>query len=215
MLSIRLSRRGKKKQPFYRVIICEKTKDPWGDYLENLGNYNPRTKELNLKADRIKYWLDKGAQPSDTVWNFLIEKGIVEGKKRTVTKISKKRLAKKESPPSHKATEGKEAKSEEPKAEPAAEEETAEMPASTTDLVGKGPKGAEEKRKETKLEEKPAETLKEEVVEKPAEEQPSVDVKEKKPQEKIKVEESLKAEKPAEKSKEEEKAEESEAEEKK
>jgi len=94
MLAIRLSRKGKKKQPLYRIIVNEKNKDPWGNYLENLGSYDPRTKELNLKADRIKYWLSKGAQPSDTLWNMFIDKGLVEGKKRTVTKISKNRLAK-------------------------------------------------------------------------------------------------------------------------
>ena len=94
MLAIRLSRKGKKKQPLYRIIVNEKAKDPWGNYLENLGFYDPRTKELNLKADRIKYWLSQGAQPSDTLWNMFIDKGLVEGKKRTVTKISKNRLAK-------------------------------------------------------------------------------------------------------------------------
>ncbi len=96
MLNIRLARRGKKKQPIFRLLVCEKTKDPWGKYLENLGNYNPRSKELVLQADRLKYWLEKGAQPSDTVWNMLVEKGVVEGKKRKVSKISKKRVAKQE-----------------------------------------------------------------------------------------------------------------------
>ena len=94
MLAIRFSRTGKKKQPYYRIIVNEKTKDPWGDYLENLGVYNPRTKAADLKADRIKYWLAKGAQPSATVWNLLVSKGIVEGKKKKVTKISQKRAAK-------------------------------------------------------------------------------------------------------------------------
>ena len=94
MLAIRFSRTGKKKQPYYRIIVNEKTKDPWGDYLENLGVYNPRTKVADLKADRIKYWLAKGAQPSATVWNLLVSKGIVEGKKKKVTKISHKRAAK-------------------------------------------------------------------------------------------------------------------------
>ena len=93
MLAIRFSRTGKTKQPNYRIIINEKTKDPWGNYLENLGVYNPRTKVAELKADRIKYWLSKGAQPSATVWNLLVAKGIVEGKKKKVTKITKKRAA--------------------------------------------------------------------------------------------------------------------------
>lgn len=96
MLHIRLRRIGKKKQPIYRMIICEKTKDPWGDYLENLGTYNPRMNPsaINLKADRIKDWIGKGAQCSDTVWNILVDQKIVEGDKRKSIAISKKRKGK-------------------------------------------------------------------------------------------------------------------------
>lgn len=94
MLAIKLSRKGKTKEPTFRLIVCEKTKDPWGTYLENVGFYNPRTKELKLDADRIKYWMAKGAQPSATIWNMLVTKGLVEGKKKKITKISKKRQAK-------------------------------------------------------------------------------------------------------------------------
>jgi small subunit ribosomal protein S16 len=94
MLAIKLSRKGKTKEPTFRLIVCEKTKDPWGTYLENVGIYNPRTKELKLEADRIKYWLSKGAQPSATIWNMLVSKGLVEGKKKKVTKISKTRKEK-------------------------------------------------------------------------------------------------------------------------
>ena len=59
MLMIRLSRVGKKKQVEYRLIINEKHKDPWGDVLELLGYYNPRTDpaQINFKVERIKYWL--------------------------------------------------------------------------------------------------------------------------------------------------------------
>ena len=96
MLTIRLSRIGKKKQPYYRLVISEKRKDPWGDYLELLGNYNPRTKEINLKVDRIKHWLSVGAQPSNTVSNLLVKEGVIEdGKKKSVS-ISKKRKGRKE-----------------------------------------------------------------------------------------------------------------------
>lgn len=96
MLTIRLSRVGKTKQPSYRLIISEKTKDPWGDYLENLGFYNPRTSPatIQFKVERIKYWLSKGAQVSDTVHNLLVSQGIREGDKREKVKISKKRAAK-------------------------------------------------------------------------------------------------------------------------
>ncbi len=84
MLTIRLSRVGKKKQPEYRLVISEKTKDPWGDVLEYLGHYNPLANPaaINLKVDRIKHWLSKGAQVSDTVKNILIDQKILESEKK-------------------------------------------------------------------------------------------------------------------------------------
>lgn len=88
MLSIRLSRVGKKKQPVYRFVIMDKQKDPWGKSLEILGTRNPRTKETILKADRIRYWISKGAQASDSVWNILVDEKVVEGKKRNVTHLT-------------------------------------------------------------------------------------------------------------------------------
>lgn len=96
MLSIRLTRVGKRKQPFYRLIVLEKTRDPWGRSLEILGNYNPHTSPstLEIKTDRVKHWLEKGAQPSDTVWNLLVENKLVEGEKRNKIKLSKARKAK-------------------------------------------------------------------------------------------------------------------------
>jgi len=88
MLTIRLSRTGKKKQPMYRFVIMDKRKDPWGKSLEILGSRNPRTKETILEVERIKYWISKGAEASDSVWNILVDQKIVEGKKRNVTHIS-------------------------------------------------------------------------------------------------------------------------------
>ncbi len=92
MLAIKLSRVGKKKQPSYRVLVLEKAKDPWGDYLENVGTYNPKAqpKVIRLNAERIKYWLSKGAQPTPTVWNLLVSQGIIEAKKLPVSRISKR-----------------------------------------------------------------------------------------------------------------------------
>ena len=100
MLSIRLTRVGKKKQPEYRFIICEKSRDPWGKALEILGHMNPLVKpaKITLNKERITYWISKGAQCSDTVWNILLDQGIVTGEKRRNTRLSKKRkenLAKK------------------------------------------------------------------------------------------------------------------------
>lgn len=93
MLSIRLSRVGKKKQPTYRVVVLPKTSDPWSTYLENLGSYNPRTKQAVLKSDRIKHWMGKGAEVSPSMWNLLVKEKIVDGAKRVV-KIGKKKAKK-------------------------------------------------------------------------------------------------------------------------
>ncbi len=83
MLSIRLSRIGKKHSPIYRLIVLDKRKDPWGDFLENLGTYNPmvKPKEVKFKEDRIKYWLGVGAKASPTVWNLLVDQKMVTGAK--------------------------------------------------------------------------------------------------------------------------------------
>ncbi len=94
MLSIRFTRVGKTKQPYFRLIVVDKRKDPWGRYLELLGNYNPRSKETNLKTERIKYWLSVGAQTSATIRNLLIKEGLMEGKKARTVKISKTRQEK-------------------------------------------------------------------------------------------------------------------------
>lgn len=92
MLSIRLSRVGKKHQPSYRLIVLDKRKDPWGDYLELLGFYNPlaKPKVVQFKAERIKHWLSVGAQPTATVWNLLVGQKIVEGPKRKKHAAAKK-----------------------------------------------------------------------------------------------------------------------------
>lgn len=102
MLIIRLARFGRKKQPSYRVIINEKSKDTRGDYLEQLGNYNPRTKPktIQFNTERIQYWLSKGAQASDTVHNLLVAQGIIKGDKirkgRTKKKLTAEEMAQQE-----------------------------------------------------------------------------------------------------------------------
>ena len=69
MLAIQLMRTGAKKRPSYRIVVKEKQSKRDGAYLENLGTYNPTRDpaEINLKADRVQYWISKGAQPTDTV----------------------------------------------------------------------------------------------------------------------------------------------------
>jgi small subunit ribosomal protein S16 len=73
VVTIRLARMGKKKRPFYRVVIMEKTRPRNGRFVEIVGTYDPLKKpaEIKLDAERIKYWLGVGAQPSDTVRSFL------------------------------------------------------------------------------------------------------------------------------------------------
>lgn len=91
MVVIRLSRVGKKSHPTFRIIASDKQKDTLGTYLELLGSYNPHTTPtgIELKIDRIKYWLSVGAKPSDTVYNLLVEKGVIEGAKKVITKAKK------------------------------------------------------------------------------------------------------------------------------
>jgi small subunit ribosomal protein S16 len=75
----------------YRLIVSEKTKDPYGDVLEILGSYNPFTKELQAKTERIQFWISKGAQKSNTVNNLLIDKKVIEGTKIKASKAGKKK----------------------------------------------------------------------------------------------------------------------------
>ena len=85
MVSIRFSRTGKKNQPYFRIIALDKRKDPWGDYLENLGSYDPRKKTAQLKVDRIKHWMALGAQPTDSVWNLLVREKAIDAPKRALS----------------------------------------------------------------------------------------------------------------------------------
>jgi len=96
MLTIRLQRMGKKKFATYRLVISEKSRDTQGDNLEILGTHNPHNKEngLVLKEERIKYWISKGAQTSNTVNNLLVKAGVIEGVKKKSVLISKKRVKK-------------------------------------------------------------------------------------------------------------------------
>lgn len=91
MLKIKLSRTGKRKQAYFRLLIVEQQKDPWGTYIENVGTYNPRTQPstMNLNEERIKYWISVGAKPTDTVHNILVSAGILKDKKRNVSKLGK------------------------------------------------------------------------------------------------------------------------------
>ncbi len=89
---IRLARRGKTNRPYYRVIVSEKRKDTFADSLELLGTVDPlaKPKAVVLNKERISYWISKGAQPSPTMHNILIDQGIITAKKIRKTVAAKK-----------------------------------------------------------------------------------------------------------------------------
>ena len=145
-VKLRLRRMGKKKQPIYKMVASDSRSPRDGKFLEAVGFYNPLTKPhtLELKEDRILYWLNVGAQPTHTVKSLLRQKGITlkkelmskgfdeekvkselenwqkmkeaGSKKRTEKKLSKKAKAKQEAEASADAVE-KQTPAEEPKPE--------------------------------------------------------------------------------------------------
>ena len=75
---IRLARHGAKKKPFYRIVVADGESPRDGKFLEKVGTYDPLKDpaEVNLNQDRIKYWIDKGAIPSDTVKSLFKKEGL-------------------------------------------------------------------------------------------------------------------------------------------
>ncbi len=96
MLTIRLQRLGKLKHPTYRLVISEKARDTQDKYLENLGTYDPYAKENAFKpnVERVTYWIQKGAQTSDTIHNLLVTAGVIKADKKKSVYLTKKRAAK-------------------------------------------------------------------------------------------------------------------------
>lgn len=77
MLSIRMTRVGSKKKPFFRVVVTEARSAREGSFVENLGTYNPRSKpaKVEINKERIQHWISQGARPSDSV-RTLLEKHL-------------------------------------------------------------------------------------------------------------------------------------------
>ena len=127
MLKIRLKRLGSKKNPHYRIIVINSTTKREGRPIEELGHYNPKTKEMKLNLVSAQEWVKKGAQPTDTVKYLMANcnpDGSLNYKKSETVKLSKKAQAKKAEEEARKAEEAKAA------AEAAAAE--AEAPAEET-----------------------------------------------------------------------------------
>src|SRR3989338_6674259 len=101
MLKIRLQRIGRKNDPSFRAVLTDsKNSTKSCRFLEILGTYNPKTQKKKLKkkfqTDRIKYWISKGAKPSDTMHNFLVQDKIIVGKKINVLPKKKPTVKRKE-----------------------------------------------------------------------------------------------------------------------
>ena len=118
-LKIRLARGGSKKRPFYRIVVADVRAPRDGRFVEKIGTYNPMlpkdAERVELKTERVQYWLEQGAQPTDRVHRFLDAAGLL---KRDARNNPKKAL------PGKKAQERLEAKrlAEEEAAAKAAEE---------------------------------------------------------------------------------------------
>ncbi|MCC7469671.1 MAG: 30S ribosomal protein S16 [Bacteroidetes bacterium] len=85
MLKIKLQRTGRVNNPSFRMVVGEHTNSSKsGKFIEVLGSYDPKAGTVAVDADRVKYWISKGAQATGTVQNFLVDKKIVEGKKVNV-----------------------------------------------------------------------------------------------------------------------------------
>jgi small subunit ribosomal protein S16 len=156
MLMIRLFRIGKKKQPSYKIVVTDKKNAPArGRFVEEVGTYNPLTKAINVKKDRVDYWISVGAQTSDTVQNLLVKNKIIEGEKRKII-FTKKEEVVEEKKPEAKAEETP--VTEEPKPETKTEEVPAEEVKEEEPKVEETPVVEEQKTEEVK-EETPAEPV--------------------------------------------------------
>ncbi len=134
MLTIRLSRTGKKHAPQYRIVLQEKGRDPWSPAIEILGHYNPRNNPstIKLNAEKIKEWLSKGAQPSNTVHNILVKEGVIKADKVKAVSVTARRQKKLEEKKAEADEKKKEADAKKTEEKTSAPEATEESPAETT-----------------------------------------------------------------------------------
>jgi len=81
-VKIRLARHGAKKNPFYRIVVADSESPRDGRYLENVGTYDPLNDpaKVTLKSERVQYWMDQGAKPTDTVRSLLKKEGFFASK---------------------------------------------------------------------------------------------------------------------------------------
>ncbi len=92
MLKIRLQRKGRKNLPFYRVVVAESSKPVKGRFLEIVGHYNPVSKETVLKAERVEFYIQNGAQPSQTVARLAVKNGMSALEKFIEKRVTKEKV---------------------------------------------------------------------------------------------------------------------------
>ena len=120
MLRIRLQRIGRRKLPFFRIVVAEKARGVKNKFLEILGFFNPATKQLELKKERALHWIGVGAQPTDRVARMLAGQGMSECEKFIATRTMKPSRAEREA--AEKAEKEAQEKAEAEKAAAAAKE---------------------------------------------------------------------------------------------
>jgi small subunit ribosomal protein S16 len=83
MLMMRLQRIGRRNEAHFKIVVIEKTKGPKSQkYVDIIGSYNPKMGTVTMNEEKVQKHLAHGVQPSDTVYNMLVTKGLVEGRKR-------------------------------------------------------------------------------------------------------------------------------------
>ena len=121
MIKLRLKRFGKKREASFRLVACNSTSRRDGRPLQELGFYNPRTKETRLNTEALRLRLSQGAQPTDAVRSLLEKGGLLEKTVRPAEVVGKAKQAEARKNSANKAV--KEAKAKEAKAEEAKAEE--------------------------------------------------------------------------------------------
>jgi small subunit ribosomal protein S16 len=186
MLRIRLSMGGVRKRPVYKIVIADGRYPRDGKFIEKIGSYNPllpkdKKERIKIEAERVKYWMSKGAQPTLRVSRLLGELQIMPMPKpgnnpqKAIPKKDRKKSAE-ESKEAPKA----EAKKEEPKAEAKKEEPKAEAKKEEPKAEAK----KEEPKAEAKKEEPKAEAKKEEPKAEAKKEEPKAEAKKEEPKDK-------------------------------
>lgn len=128
MLRIRLTRTGKKQQPSFRIVVAEHGRPVKSKYIEFLGNYVPaaKPKQITIKKDRIEYWIQNGAKPSDTVASLLKREGFANMDQYIENRDKKRKKKKGGDEPEESEAPAAEASAEKPAEAPAEAESKAE-----------------------------------------------------------------------------------------